>query len=155
MWQGDMPFRNGHAGQSLAVTGLAFVIPSILLASYTGQVADRFSKAKGLRLAKASEVLVLALSIPALHSRNLSLLLCILCLLAIRIAFLSPAQSGLIPGMLPTSQLSRANGLIGAASFAAMILGSSLGSFLMAIWEWQRWINRNTISSHCMHRLVT
>jgi len=129
----------GNSSSGLALAGAIFVIPFLLFPGYTGQVADRFSKTSVLRAAKGSEVLVAIGGIWGFCTHNLQVLLGVLFLFAIRGAFFSPAKSGILPELLSKTQLSRANGLLGLTSFAAMVLGSSLGSLLMGLWGERAW----------------
>ena len=69
----------------------------------------------------------------ALHSLNL--LLVVLFLLAMQANFFSPAKYGILPEMLDEAQLTRANGLLELSTFAAIVLGTSVGSFLFARWK--------------------
>ncbi len=46
-------------------------------------------------------------------------------------AFYSPAKYGLIPELLPESEISRANGQVEAATFAAIVLGTAFGGFIL------------------------
>jgi acyl-[acyl-carrier-protein]-phospholipid O-acyltransferase/long-chain-fatty-acid--[acyl-carrier-protein] ligase len=126
-------------GSGLAVTGAVFVLPFLLFSGYAGQAADRWSKTTVLRTAKASEVAILGLGLLAISCQSGGWIFGVLFLLAAKGAFFSPAQSGIIPELLPKTQLSRANGLIFLLSFAALVLGPSLASFLPEIWEHQRW----------------
>src|SRR5206468_5122669 len=55
--------------------------------------------------------------------------------MALHSTFFSPAKYGILPEMLPDKDLSRANGLLEMSTFLAIILGTSLGSFLIASWK--------------------
>ena len=63
------------------------------------------------------------------------MLLVVLFLLAMQANFFSPAKYGILPEMLPEAQLTRANGLLELSTFAAIVLGTSVGSFLFARWK--------------------
>jgi acyl-[acyl-carrier-protein]-phospholipid O-acyltransferase / long-chain-fatty-acid--[acyl-carrier-protein] ligase len=49
--------------------------------------------------------------------------------------FFSPAKYGILPEMMGESQLSRANGLLELTTFVAIVVGTSLGTFLFSTWS--------------------
>jgi acyl-[acyl-carrier-protein]-phospholipid O-acyltransferase/long-chain-fatty-acid--[acyl-carrier-protein] ligase len=63
------------------------------------------------------------------------MLLVVLFLLAMQANFFSPAKYGILPEMLDEAQLTRANGMLELSTFAAIVLGTSVGSFLFARWK--------------------
>jgi acyl-[acyl-carrier-protein]-phospholipid O-acyltransferase/long-chain-fatty-acid--[acyl-carrier-protein] ligase len=119
----------------LALAGAVFVLPFLLFAGYAGQLADRFSKTRVLQITKAFEILIMAFGIIALYVRSIEMLLIVLFLLALQANFFSPAKYGILPEMLGEAQLTNANGLLELTTFAAIVLGTSAGSFLFARWK--------------------
>ncbi len=119
----------------LAIAGAVFVLPFLLFAGYAGQLADRVSKTRVLQVTKAFEIVVMGVGMIALYLRSIEMLLVVLFLLAMQANFFSPAKYGILPEMLPEAQLTRANGLIELSTFAAIVLGTSVGSFLFARWK--------------------
>ena len=119
----------------LALAGAVFVIPFLLFAGYAGQLADRYSKTRVLQITKAFEIAIMAVGMVALASHSLPMLLAVLFLLAAQANFFSPAKYGILPEMLDEAQITRANGLLELTTFAAIVLGTSAGSFLFARWK--------------------
>src|ERR1700722_15556000 len=119
----------------LAIAGAVFVLPFLLFAGYAGQLADRFSKTRVLKITKAFEIVIMCVGMVALSMRSIGMLLVVLFLLAMQANFFSPAKYGILPEMLPEAQLTRANGLLELSTFAAIVLGTSAGSFLFARWK--------------------
>ena len=119
----------------LAIAGAVFVLPFLLFAGYAGQLADRFSKTRVLQIAKAFEILIMSVGMVALYMRSIEMLLVVLFLLAMQANFFSPAKYGILPEMLSEAQLTRANGLLELSTFAAIVLGTSVGSLLFARWK--------------------
>ncbi|WP_321477328.1 MFS transporter [uncultured Paludibaculum sp.] len=119
----------------LALAGAVFVIPFLLFAGYAGQLADRFSKSNVLKITKSFEIVIMIIGAAALTMGSIPMLLVVLFLLAAQANFFSPAKYGILPEMLPPSQLTKANGLLELSTFAAIVLGSSVGSFLFAHWK--------------------
>ncbi len=121
----------------LAVAGAVFVLPFLLFAGYAGQIADRFSKTRVLQVTKAFEIAVMIFGIAALSARSVNLLLIVLFLLAVQANLFGPAKYGILPEMLDEAQISRANGLLEFSTFAAIILGTSIGTLMFARWKYQ------------------
>src|SRR5215469_5072827 len=119
----------------LALAGAVFVLPFVLFAGYAGQIADRFSKTRVLQVTKAFEIVIMLAGMAALYARSIDLLLVVLFLLAMQANMFSPAKYGILPEMLGEAQLSRANGLLEFTTFAAIILGTSVGTLLFARWK--------------------
>src|SRR3984893_13972249 len=119
----------------LAIAGAVFVLPFLLFAGYAGQLADRFSKTRVLQITKAFEIVIMGVGMAALYMRSVEMLLAVLFLLAMQANFFSPAKYGILPEMLSEAQLTRANGLLELSTFAAIVLGTSVGSFLFARWK--------------------
>jgi acyl-[acyl-carrier-protein]-phospholipid O-acyltransferase / long-chain-fatty-acid--[acyl-carrier-protein] ligase len=119
----------------LAIAGAVFVLPFLLFAGYAGQLADRFSKTRVLQITKAFEIAIMGVGMVALYIGSINLLLVVLFLLAMQANFFSPAKYAILPELLPESQLTRANGLVELSTFAAIVLGTSVGSFLFARWK--------------------
>ena len=119
----------------LAIAGAVFVLPFLLFAGYAGQLADRFSKTRVLQITKAFEIVIMGVGMIALYLRSIEMLLVVLFLLAMQANFFSPAKYGILPEMLAEAQLTRANGLLELSTFAAIVLGTSVGSFLFARWK--------------------
>jgi acyl-[acyl-carrier-protein]-phospholipid O-acyltransferase/long-chain-fatty-acid--[acyl-carrier-protein] ligase len=119
----------------LAIAGAVFVLPFLLFAGYAGQIADHFSKTRVLQVTKAFEIAVMGVGMAALYLRSIEMLLVVLFLLAMQANFFSPAKYGILPEMLGEAQLTRANGLLELTTFAAIVLGTSVGSFLFARWK--------------------
>ena len=119
----------------LAIAGAVFVLPFLLFAGYAGQFADRFSKTRVLQITKAFEIVIMGVGMLALYMKSIDMLLVVLFLLAMQANFFSPAKYGILPEMLGEAQLTRANGLLELSTFAAIVLGTSAGSFLFARWK--------------------
>jgi acyl-[acyl-carrier-protein]-phospholipid O-acyltransferase / long-chain-fatty-acid--[acyl-carrier-protein] ligase len=116
----------------LPIVGVVFILPFLLFSGYAGQVADRYNKRTVLIVTKALEIVAMALAVAALWAHSFNGMLAVLFLLALQATFFSPAKYGIVPEVLPDGELSRANGLLEMSTFAAIVLGTSLGGFLFA-----------------------
>jgi acyl-[acyl-carrier-protein]-phospholipid O-acyltransferase/long-chain-fatty-acid--[acyl-carrier-protein] ligase len=124
-----------NSGKYLAIAGAVFVLPFLLFAGYSGQLADRFSKTRVLQITKSLEVVTMLMGLAALITNRLDLLMVVLFLLATQANFFSPAKYGILPEMMSEGALSRANGLLELTTFIAIVAGSSLGTMLYEHWQ--------------------
>src|ERR1700704_5527457 len=47
------------SGRNLAIAGAVFVLPFLIFAGYSGQIADRFSKTRVLQITKSFEMVIM------------------------------------------------------------------------------------------------
>jgi MFS family permease len=117
VWAGAL----GKGGQ--AYVALCLTLPFILLSGFAGQVADRYSKRSVMLGVKIAEIPIAALAGLGLLWQNLWVTLGAFLLLAIQSAFFGPAKYGVLPELVGTGDLSRANGAINMLTNIAIILG--------------------------------
>ena len=129
----------GQDGYYLSLAGAVFVIPFLLFSGYSGHLADVLSKRRVLIGVKVFEIGVMLLGLAVFFSARIELMLLVLFLMALHSTIFSPAKYGIVPEMLPESELSRANGLLEMSTFVAIVLGTSIGSFLFNGWKDEPW----------------
>src|SRR5580692_9177240 len=100
------------ASSILSATGAIYVIPFLLFSSSAGILADRFSKQKLLVVMKAAEIGVMCLAILAFASKSVWGCFTLLFILSTHSAMFGPSKYGIIPELVPTDKVSRANGII-------------------------------------------
>ena len=115
------------------VITIVFALPFILFSGYAGFLSDRFGKRQIIVRSKVAEVGVMTLCLIAfLHFPlfgNTGLLV-VMFLMATQSAFFGPGTYGILPEMLPSDHLPRANGIILMTSFLAIIFGTASAGFL-------------------------
>jgi acyl-[acyl-carrier-protein]-phospholipid O-acyltransferase / long-chain-fatty-acid--[acyl-carrier-protein] ligase len=126
---------SAHGSGGLPSVGVVFILPFLLFSGYAGQIADRFEKRTVLIVTKALEIVAMIGAVAAFSAQRFDWLLAVLFLLALQATFFSPAKYGIVPEILPDRELSRANGLLEMSTFAAIILGTSIGAFMFAAWK--------------------
>jgi acyl-[acyl-carrier-protein]-phospholipid O-acyltransferase/long-chain-fatty-acid--[acyl-carrier-protein] ligase len=131
--------NTGSGSMYLSLAGAVFVIPFLLFSGYSGHLADRISKRSVLISVKVFEIGVMGLGLAAFFSTSIELMLVVLFLMALHSTVFSPAKYGIVPEMLPDKDLSRANALLEMSTFVAIVLGTSLGSFLFTAWKDEPW----------------
>lgn len=123
--------ENSH--RILAVTGAIFVLPFILFSASSGILADRFSKRNIIVLTKAAEFVVMALGVLAFYYESKLGAYCVLFLMATLSAIFGPSKYSILPEIVSSDKISKANGLMTSFTFLAIILGTFAASFILDI----------------------
>ncbi|HEY5040362.1 MAG TPA: MFS transporter, partial [bacterium] len=128
---------SGKGSIYAAAVGGIFVLPFLLFSSYSGYLADVYSKRSVIIAVKFFEILSMSIGFFAMASGNLPFMLLIPFLMGLHSTFFSPAKYGILPEILPEKDLSRANGILEMTTFMAIVLGTSLGGILYEHWKGQ------------------
>ncbi|MGB7762567.1 MAG: acyl-[ACP]--phospholipid O-acyltransferase [Bryobacteraceae bacterium] len=129
----------GSGSEYISLAGAVFVIPFLLFSGYSGHLADSISKRTVLISVKVFEIAAMLLGLAAFFSTRIELMLGVLFLMALHSTIFSPAKYGIVPEMLEDEDLSRANALLEMSTFVAIVLGTSIGSFLFVTWKHRPW----------------
>src|SRR3989344_5215922 len=118
------------ANSILSLAGAIFVIPFLLFSSGAGVVADRISKRTIIVFTKAFEVCIMLFGMLAISLRWEVGVYTALFLMATQSAIFGPSKYGIIPELVETKMVSKANGSLTSFTYLAIILGTFLASFL-------------------------
>jgi len=135
----DVAAHTGSGSMYLSLATIVFVTPFLLFSGYSGHLADVISKRKVLVAVKVFEIFVMTLGLAVFFSTRIELMLVVLGLMAVHSTIFSPAKYGIVPEMLPDKDLSRANGLLEMSTFVAIVMGTSIGTFMFAAWKGEPW----------------
>lgn len=117
----------------LATAGAIFVLPFLLFSASSGTMADRFSKRNIIVLTKTLEFVTLALGVLAFQYESKIGSYIVLFLMATLSAIFGPSKYGILPELVSSDKISKANGLMTSFTFLAIILGTFSASFLLDI----------------------
>ena len=117
----------------LATTGAIFVLPFLLFSTYSGILADRFSKRNIIVWTKVIELMTLMAGVLAFIYESKIGSYFVLFMMAGQSALFGPSKYGIIPELVSSEKISRANGLMTSFTFLAIILGTFLPSFILDI----------------------
>lgn len=117
----------------LSLSGAIFVIPFLFFSASSGILADRFSKRNIIVLTKLLEFVVMILATAAFYYESQIGAWISLFLLATQSALFGPSKYGIIPELVETEKISKANGLMTSFTFLAIIVGTFFASFLLDI----------------------
>ena len=111
-------------------TGL-MMLPFFLFSSIAGELADKLRKSRLVKQTKAAEVAIMLLAALFFWLDNFYALLFVLFLMGAQSTFFGPLKYGLLPEILGEDDLVAGNGLVEAATFLAIVLGTLAGSSLV------------------------
>lgn len=123
--------ENSH--RILATAGTIFVLPFLLFSTSSGILADRFSKRNIIILTKALELIALCLGVIAFYYESKIGSYCTLFLMATLSAIFGPSKYSILPELVTSDKISKANGLMTSFTFLAIIIGTFAASFLIEI----------------------
>lgn len=114
----------------LSLSGILFVLPFLLFSTYSGFLADRYSKKKIIVIVKSAEMGIAMIAIYGFQAMDMNVLLGVIFLMGTHSAFFGPAKYGIIPEMLPTSRISEGNGTVILLTYIGIIIGKVIGGTL-------------------------
>lgn len=123
--------ENSH--RILSSTGAVFVLPFLLFSASSGTLADRFSKRNIIVLTKVLELVTMSLGVISFVYESVVGSYIALFLLATQSAIFGPSKYGILPELVSTEKISKANGLMTSFTFLAIILGTFLASFILDV----------------------
>jgi 1-acyl-sn-glycerol-3-phosphate acyltransferase len=130
-----------HAAEmtSLDATTLAnlasglFILPYFLFSATSGQIADKYEKSRLIRFVKLFEIAIMVVGSIGFLMRSLPMLLLALFMLGTHSTLFGPVKYAILPQHLRDDELVGGNGLVEMGTFVAILLGTILGSLLIAI----------------------
>jgi acyl-[acyl-carrier-protein]-phospholipid O-acyltransferase/long-chain-fatty-acid--[acyl-carrier-protein] ligase len=119
------------SGVMVTVAAGIFILPFFLFSATAGQLADHYDKARMIRLVKLVEILLMLAAALGFYLDSLYFLLAVLFLMGSQSAFFGPLKYSILPEHLDDDELIAGNGLIQAATFLAILLGTLVGGLLI------------------------
>ncbi len=121
-----------HAAQfttlapALAVNLIAavFILPFLLFSATSGQLADKFDKARLMQLVKAAEVAIMLLGAVGLWRHSFALLLGCTFLMGLHSTLFGPVKYAYLPQVLKGGEIVGGNGLVEMGTFVAILIGT-------------------------------
>jgi MFS family permease len=110
-----------------AIGSLCLAVPFVVFSGFAGQFSDRYSKRDVSVIVKLFEIAIALVALVGLWMMNLWIVLASLILISTQSAFFGPAKYGILPEIMDSRELSRANGTINMFTYLAVILGCALG----------------------------
>ncbi|GAA5165988.1 MFS transporter [Viridibacterium curvum] len=110
-----------------------FILPFFLFSAMAGQIADKFDKARVVRIVKFIEIGIAALALAGFAAQHVEFLLAALFLMGLHSTFFGPLKYSILPQHLHDDELVAGNAWVESGTFVAILLGSVLAGLFMAI----------------------
>ncbi len=120
--------------QMVSLCGGIFILPFFLFSAIAGQLADKFSKPKLIRIIKAVEIAIMILGMFGFIYENMILLLMALFLMGVHSTLFGPVKYSILPHLLNSDELITGNAYVESGTFIAILLGSILGVVLVSLY---------------------
>ncbi len=119
-----------EANSILSLAGAVFVIPFLLFSSGAGVLADKMSKRTIIVFTKILELAIMLFGLLAVSFEWEFGSYAALFLMATQSAIFGPSKYGIIPELVESKKVSKANGSLTSFTYLAIILGTFLASFI-------------------------
>jgi 1-acyl-sn-glycerol-3-phosphate acyltransferase len=109
-----------------------FILPFFLLSATAGQLADKYDKARIMRVVKLAEVGIMTVAAVGFIRGDIVTLLVALFLMGTHATVFGPAKYSILPQTLDERELVGGNALVETGTWAAILFGTILGGLLVA-----------------------
>lgn len=104
-----------------------FIIPFLLFAGISGQLADKYEKARLVQIIKLFEIGIVTCSFYGFYLENLKILFFSLFLMGVHSTFFGPLKYSVLPDHLKKDELVSANAYFEAGTFLSILFGTIIG----------------------------
>jgi 1-acyl-sn-glycerol-3-phosphate acyltransferase len=115
------------------VIGALFILPFLLFSATSGQVTDKYDKARVMRFVKSLEIAIMALAAYGFWTTNVFVLLACVFLMGLHSTLFGPVKFAYLPQHLDERELTGGNGMVEMGTFVAILLGQVAGGLLVSI----------------------
>jgi acyl-[acyl-carrier-protein]-phospholipid O-acyltransferase/long-chain-fatty-acid--[acyl-carrier-protein] ligase len=116
----------------IMLANILFVLPFVLFASISGQIADRYERTYIVKIIKFIEILIVLASIYGFYYTNLYVLFSCIGMMGVHSTFFGPIKYSVLPDHMRKEELLGANGFVEAGTFFSILIGTMLGGFYNA-----------------------
>lgn len=110
----------------------AYILPSFLFAILAGEIADKYSKSRLIKIIKFTEIITVLLIALGFYIKSANFLLFVLFIMGLQSAFFGPVKYSVMPQILNRGDLIAANAAMETGRYAAILAGSLLGGVLIS-----------------------
>jgi 1-acyl-sn-glycerol-3-phosphate acyltransferase len=118
---------------ALAVNVIAavFILPFLLFSATSGQIADKYDKARVMRLIKLFEVGIMLAGAWGFYAASFAVLLACTFLMGLHSTLFGPVKYAYLPERLQPDEIIGGNGLVEMGTFVAILLGTIFAGTLI------------------------
>jgi MFS family permease len=121
------------------VISALFILPFLLFSATSGQLADKYEKARLMRLVKWIEVAIMLVAAWGFGTDDVIVLLVCVFLMGLHSTLFGPVKYAYLPQHLKERELTGGNGMVEMGTFVSILLGQIAGGLLVAIPNVGRW----------------
>jgi MFS family permease len=129
----DFYFYGDLANEAGTFVSIGFTLPIFVFAMLSGQLADRLPRHVMARRLKFLELLLMSIAALCFFLGQALPLIITLALMGAQTAFFQPVRFALMPQYFPPERLARANGIMQAGTFIAIVTGLGLGGYFFEV----------------------
>ncbi len=122
-----------YAAQLVNMAAGVFVLPLFLFAPVSGQLADKYDRARIARFVKLAEIALALLASAGLFLESVPLLLATLFGYGTHSSFFGPVKYAILPQHLRENELLDGNAYVDASTFLAILLGTIAGGKIILV----------------------
>ena len=126
-------FGGGDPKTAAFLIGAVFIAPFVLFSATAGQLADKFERARLIRLVKTLEIGIMLVAAAGFAGHSVGLLYCATFLMGLHSTLFGPVKYAYLPQHLKEHELTGGNGLVEMGTFVAILLGTMAGGALAGI----------------------
>ena len=123
-------FEGVDAKTAAFVISAIFILPFVLFSATSGQVSDKFDKARVMRLVKSLEIAIMLIGGAGFLLHNVWLLYAGTFLMGVHSTLFGPVKYAYLPQQLNERELVGGNGMIEMGTFVAILVGTIVGGEL-------------------------
>ncbi|MEC5385019.1 MFS transporter [Uliginosibacterium sp. H3] len=113
--------------------GGIFILPFFLFSAMAGQVADKYDKARVIRIIKFIEIGIAATAAAGFATSHIELLLAAVFLMGLHSTFFGPLKYSILPQHLHANELVAGNAWVESGTFVSILVGSIAAGVLISI----------------------
>ncbi|MFL6682167.1 MAG: MFS transporter [Burkholderiaceae bacterium] len=115
------------------VISAVFILPFVLLSATSGQLADKYDKARVMRFIKSFEIAIMVLATGGFVGQQVGVLLLCLFLMGVHSTLFGPVKYAYLPQHLDAHEITGGNGMVEMGTFVAILLGQLAGGLLVVV----------------------
>ncbi|CAM2156090.1 MFS transporter [Pararobbsia alpina] len=120
-------FGNVNAQSAAFIISAIFILPFVLFSATSGQIADKYDKARLTRLVKLFEIGIMALGTVGYLTHNVGILYACTFMMGMHSTLFGPVKYAYLPQHLKSDELVGGNGIVESGTFIAILVGTIAG----------------------------
>lgn len=108
--------------------GAIFISPFLFFSSFAGELTDKNSKPKVIRMLKIAEFATALIAAIGFHLADVYIISAVLFMAGIQSTMFGPVKYSIIPELVGREYLLKANAIVEASSFIGILMGAIIGS---------------------------